>query len=160
MKIGICMWFLACGLAEAFSGSTIAPVVVSVVDSKGNPIEGAVIKITGSRLEKLPQQELDPKSSFAELARKAMQAGVTDALGHALCYCGGGFIPDGKKGEISGLQGTVEVSANGFVSTKVHFERSVSSKPEGITELTLKVNVTLETAETPDGNLPKSDKSR
>ena len=134
--------------AFAFSGSIVGPVVVEIVDEKGFGIEGAKVQIQGSPLEGFPKNQLDSNSDFSKLVRKATGERTTDDLGFALVYCGGGYIPDEKDGGvIAGYSGKVVVRAKGYQDTQVEFDRSFSSKKKGVTELGLRIKVTLKLKE-------------
>lgn len=129
--------------AGAFSGSTISPVVVQVMDEGGDVVVDAVVSMSSPGLESIDKNELDPDSKFAALARKVPREGKTDIAGTVLLYSGGGFVPDEDKGNRYGLSGKIVVRAKGYNDAELEFQRSFSSEPDNSTELTLKIVVTL-----------------
>lgn len=137
------LWIGTISFAVAFSGSTISPVVVQVMEEDGGVVVGAVVTMLSPGLERIVENELDPKSEFAALARKVPREGKTDIAGAVLLYSGGGFVPDENKGNRFGLSGKIVVRAEGYDDAELEFRRSFSSEPENSTELTLKIVVTL-----------------
>lgn len=135
----VCSMLAACG----FSGVGISPVLVCVSDEKGNPIPGAQVVIEDNGLDELIKRTLDQDSPFVRHARKADGSRRTDALGSAILYVAGGFLPDGRDGTITTVSGTAIVTAKGFQKKKVSFRREVRSKPKGQTSLVVSVSIEL-----------------
>lgn len=158
LLVRVCfVWIATISFAVAFSGSTISPVVVQVMEEDGGVVVGAVVTMFSPGLESIDKNELDPKSKFAALARKVPREGKTDIAGTVLLYSGGGFVPDEGKGNRYGLSGKIVVRAEGYDDAELEFRRSFRSEPEESTELTLKIVVTLKRS-TPDPNkVPPAD---
>jgi len=142
MKFLMLSWLAMCTLALADGGISINPVLVQVFNQDSAPVAGATVNID-AELDQVLRQELNPESEFKKLGKAAPQTAETNALGHALVYGGGSWGPIGD-GKVTFLRGKVEVTAPGYKKALVKFERKVGSEPEGSTELTLKVVVTLE----------------
>jgi len=154
MKRILLVWLAWASIASAFTGYTIAPVVVYVVDETDKPVPNATVQIVKSRLDQFTKYELDPKSEFAALSRAAAQPVKTNTLGMALAYCGGGFVPFKDSGKMSGLTGEVVVGAEGFQESRYRFSRDVCSAPDGATELVLQITIKLRKAKSPGAAQP------
>ena len=142
MKTFIFLWFVTCTLALADSGISIVPVLVQVFNKDKSPVAAAEVTID-ARLNEILKRELNPASEFKKLGKKAPQTAKTNALGHALVYAGGNWGPAGD-GKATFVRGQVEVTAPGYQKSTVKFDRKVDSAPEGATENTLMLVVTLE----------------
>ena len=135
------LWLIPC-FVSGFSAMTINPVVVQVADEQGNPIAGASVKLTESRLEGMLERETE--SDRRRLLEAALEEQVTDPLGMALVFCGSKFIPAGKAdGIATWLIGTLHVAAEGYAPQKIKIEKHHFTAPEGQTKLVVAIEVTL-----------------
>jgi hypothetical protein len=137
------LWILSVIVSSAFTGKTISPVVVHVVDEAEKPVPGATVRIANEALMNIIKNELDPNSDFKALATAAALPVKTNSLGMALSYCGGGWLPTQGGGTISSLRGTVLVNAPEFENANFDFKRDVSSSTEGATELVLMITIKM-----------------
>lgn len=143
MKHILFIWLSTILTTYGFSGVSISPVVIRVFDLDGNPVAGASVEIKNNGLAEIVKNALDKESYMAGLAKKADGKRTTDALGHAVMYCGGGYLPleDGKTKH--SLAGEVVVTAKGYETTTVKFRRILTSQKEEATNVILSVRVQL-----------------
>ena len=142
MKALLFIWIATCALASAHGGPSIAPVLVQVFNKDRSPVAGATVTIDAG-LDKALKQEINPNAEFKILGKKAPQTAKTNALGHALVYAGGRWGPVADE-LVNILQGKVEVTAPGYEKSVVNFKRELQYLPNGPTQLTLQISVTLE----------------
>lgn len=147
LKFSITLWLCSTLAALSSLGNSIAPVIVQVIDSDGNPIAGAMVEIKNNGLEKFQRHELDPKSNFTKLAQKASGQRTTDTLGSALTYCAGKWaLSHDSKQMNTILAGLISVRAQGYKDATLEFKRSYASEKIDSTELILRVTIMLKPA--------------
>lgn len=136
--------------ASAFSGGTIQPVIVCVTDTDGNLLKDAKVKIHSDGLAKALESSIDPDDPFRQRLTQATRSGTTNELGHALLHSYGRWSPsdgqtptEGKNGRSVRVSGAIDVSASGFEPVSHSFNRTFVTRPQGQTELTLVIQVTI-----------------
>lgn len=91
----------------AIDAKSVMPMIVHVVDSNGEAIEGAAVTLTGTDLSKVPTKLTNKE---AEILTKAS---LTDRLGYALAYYYGGSTVEKDQFSCS-LPPFVNIEKTGF----------------------------------------------
>ena len=142
------------------SGFRLNPLIVHVRDSDGYSVPNATVKIKNGWLNQAAKDDSQAESHATKTAVKAAGEGKTNLVGMALIYYFSGIDLDRATGGRNvRFRETLIVSAPGYQTLEITFERKFTNRPERLTnrpdasrpdastELALMVKVKLKPAE-------------